>query len=477
MADRKPLVIEAEGAFLLTDLGWESFWAGMGQAPLRTLGIVARSVFARRRLRARLAQAVTLRSDLLPVNPDVAAMAAAARAEGQEVFLASGADSRLVQPVAEAHGLDGSLASDGERILVGADKATALVEAFGERGFYYATGSRGDLAVMNRAAHVILVGQVGDAPTRLKAARTGVTEIADPHRSARLWKALRPHQWVKNALLFLPMIAAHAFTLEVFLQVLLGAVAFSAAASAIYLVNDLLDLEADRQHKTKHQRPFASGLVPLWLGLPAVLVLTLAAFTIGAGLGWAFAAVLAAYMGLSLAYSLRLKRLRWVDIATLAALYTLRVVAGAAAGGVDATIYMLIFIFPVFAALGAVKRMTELALAEDDAPLPGRGYGRRDRGDLVNVASVGAVGALVIFALYSTTPQALALYPDRWLLWVAMVPMAAWLLRMIRLGYQGKQDYDPIVFAMTDKRGIGLLFITLSLMFYAAGLWQQWFGF
>ncbi len=108
--------------------------------------------------------------------------------------------------------------------------------------------------------------------------------------------------------------------------------------------------------------------------------------------------------------------------------------------------------------------------------MPGRGYGRLDRGDLLNVAGLGAVATLLIFFLYSFSPHAMQLYPTQWLLWVAMVPLAGWLLRMVWLGYAGKQDYDPIVFAMRDKFGIGLILIQLSIMFYAAGLWQEWFG-
>ena len=137
--------------------------------------------------------------------------------------------------------------------------------------------------------------------------------------------------------------------------------------------------------------------------------------------------------------------------------------------------YISIFIFPIFITLGCVKRMTELALAKDDKPLPGRGYARADMGDLLNMSAIGMVGALVIFFLYSYSDQALALYPDQWLLWVALVPIAAWLYRMVRLGYMGRMDYDPIVFALTDIRGLGYLLITLSLMFYAAGLWTEWF--
>ena len=225
----------------------------------------------------------------------------------------------------------------------------------------------------------------------------------------------------------------------------------------------------------KCKRPFAAGTVPIPIGMMVCGALGVVALGVAALLSVQMFGVVAFYMALSLAYSLRLKHLRWIDIAVLASLYTLRVVAGAAASGVDASVFMLIFIFPVFITLGCVKRMTELALAKDDNPLPGRGYARRDMGDLLNMSAIGMAGALVIFFLYSYSDQALALYPDQWLMWVALAPIAAWLYRMVRLGYMGRMDYDPIVFAMTDIRGIGYLLITLSLLFYAAGLWSIWF--
>ena len=292
-----------------------------------------------------------------------------------------------------------------------------------------------------------------------------------------LLKAIRPHQWVKNILLLLPLLAAHRFDSGSLLLALLGIVAFSAAASSIYVVNDLVDLEADRLHPKKCKRPFASGTVPLTVGMLTGLVLVSVALGVGAYLGPKFLAITLLYVFVSVAYSMRLKRMRWVDIILLASLYSVRVGAGAAAAGVAVSGAMLFFIFPVFLTLGAVKRLTELTLATNDERLPGRGYGRPDRGKLLNFAVVSMISALLIFFIYSQSAQAMALYPDRWFLWLAILPLAAWLFRMVRLGYYGKQDYDPIVFALSDKRGIGLILITLSLMFYAAGLWAQWFGF
>jgi len=167
--------------------------------------------------------------------------------------------------------------------------------------------------------------------------------------------------------------------------------------------------------------------------------------------------------------------MRWIDIATLASLYTLRVVAGAAAAQVYVTGYMLVYIFPVFVCLGCVKRLTELTLATSDERLPGRGYGRPDREDLLNVAILGMFGALLVFFLYSFTEQARGLYETQWLLWLALVPMAGWLWRMVSLGYKGKQDYDPIVFAMKDKYGLSLIIFILTIVLYAAGLFERVF--
>lgn len=477
MARPKPLVLDVDGTFLKTDLLYECFWRGMGRAPFRTLSACARLMHRPAALKSALAIIARPRVALMPVEPSIAALAAESRSNGRDVVLASASDVTLVRALSRHHDLSPRVfASQGGHNLKGRAKAEALVAIYGERGFDYAGNSAADLPVWERAENALIV----NAPRRLVAelTRTGhsVTQYGRSWRWADLARALRPHQWVKNILLLLPAIAAHDFSPATLGLVLLGMLAFSAAASSIYVVNDLIDLEADRLHPTKRLRPFASGAVPISAGMLAALFAALAALGLGLKLGGSFVAVLLLYMALSLAYSLRLKRMRWIDIFTLAALYTIRVVAGAEAAAVEASIFMVIFIFPVFVTLGCVKRLTELALARDDAPLPGRGYGRADRGDILNMASLGAVGALVVFALYIQSPQAAALYPTRWILWLALAPIALWLLRMLLLGYKGRQDYDPIVFALRDRLGIGLLLITLSLMFWAAGLWAQWFG-
>ncbi|MEO0678410.1 MAG: UbiA family prenyltransferase, partial [Pseudomonadota bacterium] len=418
---KAPVYLDVDGTFLRTDLLLEAIWAGLGTAPLRTLSACWHHWREPAALKAALADTVDLRLDLMPVNEEVAALADAARAEGHEVGLASASPEVWVARLAEAKGLTGpTLGSDATTNLRGERKAEALVAAHGSGGFIYAGDTRADEAVWREAQAAIVVGRASGAAKRMEASGIPVTKVASGWSARDLLRALRPHQWVKNVLLLLPMIAAHEFGLITLGMALLGMAAFSAAASAIYIVNDLLDLEADRLHVKKRKRPFASGAVPIHVGAVTSLALIATALGVGAALGPAFLGVVAVYMVLSLAYSLKLKRMRWVDIATLASLYTLRVVAGAAATGVDASTMMLIFIFPVFISLGCVKRLTELTLATSDERLPGRGYGRPDRGDLLNMAALGVVGALLIFFLYSFSPQALMLYPTRWILWLAM---------------------------------------------------------
>lgn len=477
-ADVTPLVLDVDGTFLRTDMLFESLWAGLGKAPKATLTAIFHHRGNRAALKRELVGIAEIRVDLLPVNQDLKTLVDQNLAAGRRVLLASASDEQLVQALARTHGLDkGSFGSDGENNLKGAAKAAELVRLFGEGGFDYAGDSRADLEVWEKAENAILVGKSAGLQNRLVAAGKNVTNLGGGWQIRDLMRALRPHQWVKNVLLFLPMLAAQDFEPSTFFAVILGIVAFSAAASTIYIVNDLLDLEADRLHATKNRRPFASGAVPLSVGMVTFGSLGLLALVVAARLNLYFFAVVVGYMFLSLAYSLRWKRLRWVDIATLASLYTVRVVAGAAAGEVFVSGFMLVFIFPIFVTLGCVKRLTELTLADNDERLPGRGYARPDRSDLLNMAWLGVIGALVTFFLYSISQQGRQLYPITWILWLAMVPMATWLVRMVRLGWFGKQDYDPIVFALRDKRGMGLLLLILSMMFYAAGLWQRWLGF
>lgn len=466
--NKTPLVLDVDGTLLKTDMLLESFWRALGQAPIACLKHCFTHLNNRAKLKEGLAELAQLRTDLLPVNDEILECANAARAEGRKLVLASGSDQSLVQGLSEDLKLDAEVyASDGENNLTGRRKADKLVAEFGKAQFEYAGNSHVDKPIWDVSDRAIIVGRHPSIAKDLEKNGVQVKSIPQRWRKRDLLRALRPHQWVKNVLLFLPLISSHQFDLTFWLLALVAAGVFSAAASSIYIVNDLLDLEADRQHPTKRRRPFAAGSVPIAVGMVAsvglgVLALGVAAF-VNMNLFW----IAALYMALSLAYSLKLKRLRWIDIATLGALYTIRVIAGAIVVNAAATGFLVAFIYSTFVTLGCVKRLTELTLAKSDGTLPGREYARSDRGDLLNVAILGIAGSLLVFFLYSFSEAATLLYPTKWQLWLAMLPLAAWQIRMVYLGWKGKQDYDPIVFAMRDRYGLALIALMLTAMLTA----------
>ncbi|WP_438987541.1 UbiA family prenyltransferase, partial [Marivivens donghaensis] len=283
MTASKPLVLDIDGTLLRTDMLFENFWAGLGTDPIRTIKAGASLFRKPARLKESIYNIADIRVDLLPVNTEVLEFAKAAQADGREVILASASDERLVKALADHHGFDGAIGSKDGHNLKGANKAAALVERYGKGGFDYAGDDSSDTAIWDVADKAIIVGSAGGAAAQYPSEK--VTTFDAPHKSSEAIRAMRPHQWVKNILLFLPMIAAHQFGLSSFGLIVLGIMAFSAAASCIYIVNDLLDLEADRLHVKKCKRPFAAGTVPIKTGMMICAALGVFALGLGAFLG------------------------------------------------------------------------------------------------------------------------------------------------------------------------------------------------
>ncbi len=460
-----PVVVDVDDTLLKTDLLLESFWAALGRHPLACLKAVFRG--GRAALKARLAALAALDMALLPRR---AAVENCINEAQGVVILASGSDISLVEALSAEIGLKSApMGSDGKTNLTGAKKAEALVARFGAGGFTYVGDSAKDIPVWQAAAGGYCVAPSRQLARKLRTAGVKVDAIGAPAKIRDLLHALRPRQWLKNILLFLPLLAAHRPDLAGVALALWGVAVFSAAASSIYIVNDLMDLEADRKHETKCKRPFAAGTASIASGMGASAALGLGA--LGGALlhSWQLAAIVGLYMVLSLSYSLGLKRLRWVDIFMLAALYTLRVVAGSVAVGVAMSGWLGAFVFPVFLALGGVKRLIELGKTKSEAPLPGRGYARHDRADLRNIAITASVGAIVVYTLYTYSAIASTLYQNLFEIRLAAIPVAIWMGRMITLGWRGKMDYDPIVFALRDPIGLALVGAGAFMLVQAAG--------
>jgi 4-hydroxybenzoate polyprenyltransferase len=284
-------------------------------------------------------------------------------------------------------------------------------------------------------------------------------------------KALRPHQWTKNLLIFIPLLASHQYgSPQNLIDGAIAFVAFGLTASSVYVLNDLLDVDHDRRHDRKRVRPFAAGHVSLlhgWLvfPLPAVLGFAVAAFTLPV----AFLGALSAYFILALAYSLLLKRVVIVDVLTLAVLYELRIFAGAALIGVAVSPWLLIFSMFVFLSVALLKRFNELKSARlkgNDGKILGRGYVEQDLEVVLILGTTSGCLAILVLALYVDDSRARELYRSPELIWFACLLVFYWIARAWTLAHRGQMHDDPLVFALTDK--ISWIVLAGSLGVYLA---------
>ncbi|HSJ14110.1 MAG TPA: UbiA family prenyltransferase [Longimicrobiales bacterium] len=289
-----------------------------------------------------------------------------------------------------------------------------------------------------------------------------------PPAVAAWLRALRPHQWSKNALLLLPALAAHiTWDPGTLLRVVLGIAAFSALASAGYLLNDVLDLAHDRAHATKRRRPIAAGTIPARTALVVAMLLLASALALGFLLGIRFGVTLVVYGVLTFGYSLRLKRIALVDVVMLGILYTVRLVAGAALVVVPLSRWFLAFSIFFFLGLALVKRVAELRERTDLDPVFGRDYAAADRHVLVSLGTACALVAALVYCLYITGPDAAVLYARPDLLWAALPVLIYWQARIWLLTERGQLHDDPVAFALTDRMTLALGAVVLLIVLLA----------
>lgn len=471
---RHPLVIDLDGTLLRSDLLLETGLEFLRDQPQRCLQPLAWLWRGKAELKQQLAQATELDVSVLPYDQSVLDLIRSERARGRWVVLATASHRRLADRVAAHLGVfDEVLATEEGRNLSAETKREVLVKAYGERGFDYVGNSRDDLPVW-RAARA---GYVANAAPVLHEEARRETEVAgvlgDGLPQWRDWRqVLRLHQWLKNLLLFVPLLAAHRYgSLPLVADALLAFLCFGLCASSVYILNDLLDLRDDRRHLRKRRRPFAAGRVPVRSGLLLFPVLLVASFV----LAWwqlppAFAGTLAVYYALTLAYSLVLKRLMVIDVMALASLYTLRIIAGAMALAIPLSFWLLAFSMFLFLSLALVKRFAELyaARAEGSAgQTRGRGY---FPADLEMIASLGASAgymAVMVLALYINDGATALLYRHQEIIWLACPLLLTWVTRVWMLAHRGEMHDDPVIFALRDRFSLAIGAM-LALVFWAA---------
>lgn len=445
------LFVELDNVLVSTNITLESFvrFARTGLVPL--LYLLGWLIRGRAFAKLMVARSVRVDPATLPYQQSVVDFIRQARSQGREIILISAAHQRDVERVARHLGLFDRVAGSLHRRGLASDNRLERICREGREQWDYVGGRRTDKRVFAAAAHAI---SVAAAPRGLK-----VDRIADAARSPvrGLLRALRAHQWAKNLLVLVPLGTSGLWRSAIpVTHAVLAAVIFSATASGVYLINDLLDIEADRSHPKKRFRPLASGdlSIPLALYTASFLISSAIALSYTA-LGERFCIVLCVYVVLTTAYSLRLKSVMALDVLTLASLYTARIFAGAVAIKVPVSSWLLIFSIFIFLSLAYLKRYTELAFSSDKrSRIKGRGYFGDDVEVVMMTGISTAMVSVLVLAMFISGSRTTYVAGTPSLLWILCLILIYWLNRIWLMARRGEVSGDPIAFAMTDRKSL-----------------------
>lgn len=456
---QQPLVVDLDGTLIHTDMLHESALRSFRNSPLETLRIPFFLVKGKALLKKHLATRTDFDPQTLPYNEELLQWLKKQRSEGRKLILCTASDRSIANSIAEHLGIfDEVIASDGVLNIAGKHKAETLVKRFEHGGYDYAGNSNKDLPVWSHARQAIVVN--GSSELIKKTQKVCAIEQVFPKKNIGFsgWRrVLRIHQWLKNLLLFVPLFAAHELgNEEAWISLILAFVSFSLCASSVYIANDLLDLESDRAHPRKRNRPFASGLVPAWMGVLLAPLLLVVSLSMAVLVGKQFLSWLVFYFALTCAYSWLLKRLMLIDCLTLALLYTVRIIAGAMAVGHQLSFWLLTFSVFLFLSLAFVKRYAEIEvqLLSGKEKIHGRGYHTADASLIQTMGIVAGYSSVLVLALYLNSDAVVRLYSAPELIWGAVPVMLFWISWMWMQAHRGKMHDDPLVFAVKDRASL-----------------------
>jgi 4-hydroxybenzoate polyprenyltransferase/phosphoserine phosphatase len=462
----RPLCVDLDGTLVKSDTLIDSLLALARTQPSLMFQLPGRLLHGKAAFKAFITQSISLDVAHLPYNHELLRYLRHQRDLGRSLYLTTGADVALARRVADHIGIFSDvLGSDGSTNLTGNKKLDSLRNRFGAGEFDYVGNATADLPLLAVAKEPMVANP--SVPLRAMLRSRGIAPVHNfqDRRGmvSSLLRSLRPHQWAKNVLIFLPLLLSHRIATNRLLTALLAFGCFSLTASATYIVNDLLDIEADRRHPHKRERPFASGDLSAFMGLCIVSVFLAAALCFGQQLPAEFFAWLLLYLFSTLAYSLYLKRIAIVDVLVLSGLYTLRLQAGSAATHTPISHWLAGFAIFLFLSLAIVKRFAELEnlSARGADPKSGRGYLLADIEQVRSFGTSSAYASVVIFAIYISGSDVVTLYHRPSLLWLIVPMMILWLSRVWLLASRGQLNEDPVVFALTDRMSL-LIGVTVA---------------
>ena len=468
-SDRPRLIyVDLDGSLIRTNLFVEALFRLMKRNPLFLLQCIKWLFKGRAALKAYVARKVKIDAAHLPYETDLIDYLIEQKKNGRRLILATASHWTYARKVADHLGIfDAVIASSAKINLKGRNKLSKIIDAANGENFAYVGDSPADRPIWEKAASAILVNPQ-DSDIKSVNAQNKYEKIFA--RKTSVFRSflleMRPHQWAKNLLIFVPILTSHSYMNETtLLSAILAFVAFSLCASGVYFLNDILDMDADRRHETKRNRPLASGNLPIPYGVIGTIILPLAAFAIaGYFLSFFFIVVLAAYLVLTILYSFVLKSISTADVMTLGILYTLRVIAGAAATGIVLSSWLAAFSIFLFVSLAYLKRYIEVADIEpEQGKIRGRGYTAFDTETMFSLGIANASVSVLVFALYLNSSEVTETYSQPQLLWLLCILLLYWTNRIWVGARRGKITEDPVVFALKDRvsRMIGIAFICI----------------
>lgn len=462
------LAVDLDGSLIKTDMLHETFWAALVRKKFNIIKFIISITRGRLAIKKFLSDA-PVSYETLPYNQEVIDLVNRHRCNGGRAIMVTASHELVANKINDQLGIfDAVHGSCDECNLKGVQKLRFLKAKYPSATICYLGDSTSDIKVWQGCDKVVTI----DVPYRLK---RQVDQLEKPtlhlnsgaHSLAATVRAMRPHQWVKNILLFMPIMAAHDFSIEIITQCLLGFFAFSMIASSVYLTNDLVDLSSDRQHSNKKFRPMASGQAQLHHATLLSVILMLLGFAIANMVSSSFTFVLGIYFVITILYSFVLKKIVVLDVCVLALLYTLRVVAGAAAAQLSVSVWLLAFSMFLFFALASIKRQAELVGATYDhkSNVMGRGYTAADLPVVTTMGLASGYLSILVLALYINSSEVSSLYESPEYLWGCCCILMYWLTRMVILAQRNEMHDDPIIFAAKDSHSIscivGIILIAL----------------
>lgn len=464
-----PLCVDLDGSLVKSDTLVDSLLLMARSRPGLLLKLPSRLIRGKAAFKAFVTESVSLDVAHLPYNRKLLLFLHEEHAHGRAIYLATGADVSLARRVAAHLGIfTDVLGSDGATNLTGSRKLDGLRNRLDSAVFDYIGNDTPDMPLLTEAQQPMVANPTASLRRRMRRSGVEPTRTFFERRSpvGALLKALRLHQWAKNLLIFVPLLLSHALSIRQIAVAFAAFWCFSLTASAAYIVNDLLDIDADRRHPRKSQRPFASGDLSAIAGIAIVAAFLLLGLAGGFLLPGGFFLWLLLYLATTLAYSSYFKRVPLVDVLVLSGLYILRLLAGGAATQTPISHWLAGFSMFLFLSLAIVKRFAELEnlRASNTKPKNGRGYILTDLEQLRSFGTASAYAAVVVFAIYISGADVVKLYRQPRLLWFIVPLMILWLNRVWLLASRGELDEDPVAFALTDRMSqlIGIVVVAIA---------------